>query len=80
MPTDDMGHVSWEAKDLTDQNTPIAIEILSDGKVIQTAELVPTNGIAEFDFISQHNGTFYINAYAKGINSQPDTAEVVVYD
>lgn len=73
-------YVSWEGKELLDENTPICIEVQTRGEIVKTAKLTPENGVAEFDFISQYSGSFYITAYADGINSQPDIAEVIVYE
>jgi hypothetical protein len=54
----------WQDNPLPNENRPIHISVIGPG---QTQELVltPTNGQAEFDFVSAVPGTFIIRATAE---------------
>lgn len=69
-------YYDWQNNPLPEENRPIRITVTGPGKV-QDLILIPTNGQAEFDFISEIPGTFKIQATAE-FPCEPAEIEVVV--
>lgn len=66
----------WQDNPLYDENRPIHISVTGPGQA-QELVLIPTNGQAEFDFVSAVSGTFKIQATAE-FPCDPAEIEVVV--
>lgn len=66
----------WQNNPLPDENCPIHITVTGPGQA-QELVLTPTNGQAEFDFVSEVAGTFIIRATAE-FPCDPAEIEVVV--
>jgi len=66
----------WKDNFLTDESRPIHVNVTGPGKA-QELVITPTNGQAEFDFMSAVTGTFKIQAIAE-FPCEPAEIEVVV--
>jgi len=66
----------WQNNPLSDENCPIHITVTGPGQA-QELVLTPTNGQAEFDFVSEVPSTFIIRATAE-FPCGPAEIEVVV--
>ena len=66
----------WQGNLLLDENQPVHITVTGPGQA-QELVLMPTNGQAEFDFVSAVAGTFKIRATAE-FPCDPTELEVAV--
>lgn len=66
----------WQGNPLPDENQPVHITVTGPGQAQELA-LMPTNGQAEFDFVSAVAGTFKIRATAE-FPCDPTELEVAV--
>lgn len=57
-------YMDWQNNHLSDENRPVKVCVTGPGKT-QELVLTPTNGQAEFDFVSEVPGTFTIKAEAE---------------
>jgi len=67
-------YFDWQDNPLPDENRPIRVVVTGPGQA-QELILIPTNGQAEFDFVSEVPGTFKIQATAE---FPCDSAEIEV--